>query len=311
MRFKKIIIMAMVSLMSVASVAYDKSNETIKMIVAFPAGSATDAVARIIQNKLNKELGKNVVIEYKLGTAGGLACDALIRANPSDTVLMINSVGFVINSIINSNNACDYTKVQPIALLGEFPFVLVTSTKFGITDLKKWPDRSISYSTSGIGSGGHITGEHLKTILGKDLIHVPYKGVSQSLPDLLSGTIDISFNFPFLVVPYINDGKLLPVAVTGGKRIKELPNVPTFDELGYKNIEGTWIHLFANNSNSNDSQKIQTIIKHAMGDKEFTNELNTIGAQPVNVSSVIPPKNYLNSEYNKFSKILSKIKLEN
>jgi len=260
---------------------------------------------------LNKELDKNIVIEYKLGAAGSVACDALIRSNPNETTLMVNGPGIVVNPIINANDLCDHTKVQPVALMGDFPFVLVTSTKFGVTDLKKWPSTPISYSTSGVGSGAHVTGEYFKSITGKNMIHIPYKGVVQAIPDLLAGTVDTSFTFPFLAVPHIKDGKLLPVAVTGKTRLKELPDVPTFDELGYKNVEGTWIHLFSNNADSADVRQIQTIIKQAMSEKEFVNELNAVGMQHGGASNVIPPKNYMDIEYKKFSKILTKVKLEN
>ena len=314
MFIKKGVIVAMLSLMSTMGslgIAEAKSSETIKMIVGYPAGSPADAVSRIVQARLNKDFDKNIVIEYKAGAAGSIACDALARSNTNETILMVNGPGMLVNPIINPADNCNYNKVYPVALMGDFPFLLVTSTKFGVTDLKKWPDTPISYSTSGVGSGAHLTGEYFKSITGKNMVHVPYKGVVQSLPDLLAGTVDVSFTFPFLVVPHVKDGKLLPVAVTGKSRLKELPNVPTFDELGYKNVEGTWIHLFANNSDSEDIRKIRDILKQAMGEKEFVQELNAVGMQHGGASNVIPPKNYLDNEYKKFNKILSKVKIEN
>lgn len=303
---KKTIIMTVLSLMTAVAMppaVADTTQETIKLISTYPVGGPGDNVVRAVQTRIKKELGKNVVLDYKLGA--GLACNEL--TNSKDTVIMISHPAFITNSILNPNSACDYTKVTPLSLLGNWPMMLTVSKQFNQTNIKKWPTGA-TYASSGIGTGGHLLGEMLSVAIKGDMIHVPYKGVPQYLPDLISGRVDVAFTPSSAIVPYILNDQLLAVAVTGKQRLKELPNVPTLDELGYKSVTSpTWMHVFTNNIDSSDALKVQAILKKAAGEAEFVNELQTIGLD-VEQKNTIPPKDYVTSEHVRFDKIINKIK---
>jgi tripartite-type tricarboxylate transporter receptor subunit TctC len=308
---KKVIIMAVVSLMtSMAGMqATANTTNTVRFVISYPAGGPGDQVARLLQNKLEKELNKTVIVENRAGN--GIACNQILNAPPTETVLMMTHPGFITNSIMNSDSACEYNKVKPVALLGSWPLMLVVSNKFGITDIKKWP-AGVTYSTTGIGTGGHLIGGMLSANAKLDMRHVPYKGVPQYMPDLISGEVNASFTPAGSIVPYIRENKMLPVAIASARRNKELPNVPTLEELGYKNIDSpTWMHIFANTSESEDAVKVQTAMKNILSDKELTDKLNAIGLETVDASKTVPPKDFIKLEHAKFEKIISKVKITN
>jgi len=305
---KKLIIMALVSLMTSIQATADTKN-TIRFVISYPAGGPADQVARLLQNKLEKELNKTVVVENRAGN--GIACNQILNAPLTETVLMMTHPGFITNSMINPDSACDYNKVKPVALLGSWPLMLVVSNKFGTTDIKKWPTE-VTYATTGIGTGGHLIGEMLSATAKLDMRHVPYKGVPQYLPDLISGEVNASFTPAGSIVPYIRENKMLPVAVASTRRNKEMPNIPTLDELGYRNIDSpTWMHIFANTSDSQDAVKVQTAMKLILSDREFTDKLGAIGLDAVDASNTVPPKDFIKLEHAKFEKIIGKVKIVN
>lgn len=303
--------MAVVSLMTAMAGMQANANttNTVRFVISYPAGGPGDQVARLLQNKFEKALNKTVVVENRAGN--GIACSQLLTANPTETVLMMAHPGFITNSIINSDSACDYNKVKPVALLGSWPLMLVVSNKFGVTDLKKWP-KGVTYSTTGIGTGGHLIGEMLSANTKLDMRHVPYKGVPQYLPDLISGEVDSSFTPAGSIAPYIRENKMMAVAIASKRRSKDLPEVPTLDELGYKNIDSpTWMHIFANTSDSEDVVKVQNAMKLILSDKEFTDKLSAIGVETVDASNTIPSKDFIKLEHAKFEKIINKVKIAN
>jgi tripartite-type tricarboxylate transporter receptor subunit TctC len=305
---KKLIIMALVSLMISMQATADTKNN-IRFVISYPPAGPADQIARLLQNKLEKELNRNIIVENRAGN--GVACNQIINASPSETVLMLSHPGFITNSIINSDSACEYNKVKPVALLGSFPMMLVVSNKFGVTDLKKWP-KEVTYATSGIGTGGHLIGEMLSANTKLDMRHVPYKGVPQYLPDLISGEVNASFTPAGSIVPYIRENKMLPVAVASKRRHKDFPEVPTLDELGYRNIDSpTWMHIFANTSDSQDAVKVQTAMKLILSDKEFTDKLGAIGLDAVDASNTVPSRDFIKLEHARFEKIINKVKIAN
>jgi tripartite-type tricarboxylate transporter receptor subunit TctC len=301
---RKIVLVAVVSLMT-ALTSVANAGDTIKLVSTYPPGGPGDNVVRAIQARLKKEIDKNIVIDYR--TAAGAACNELTNSRTSDTLLMISHPAFITNSIINPASACNFAKITPVALIGSWPMLLTVSKQFALTDIKKWPNGTL-YASSGIGTGGHLLGEMLSTSTKSNMVHVPYRGVPQYVPDLISGRVDAAFTPSTAIVPYIQNDQLVAVAVTGKMRIKELPNVPTLDELGYKNIDSpTWMHMFSNNLDTEDVLKVQAVLKKAAADKEFVNELQSIGLEVVDSKNTIPNKDYVITEHTKFEKIINKL----
>jgi tripartite-type tricarboxylate transporter receptor subunit TctC len=309
---RKAIIMSMLGLMSAMTsvgTAHASPQDTIKLISTYPPGGPGDQVVRAVQTRLKKELDKNVVIDYKTGA--GMACNEVVNTQPTETVLMISHPAFITNSIINPGSSCDYTKVVPVSLLGNWPMMLTVSNDFGKTDIKKWPT-GVTYASSGIGTGGHLLGELLSVTAKLEMTHVPYKGVPQYLPDLISGRVNAAWTPASAIVPYIQENKMFAVAVTGKRRNKVAPDVPTLEELGFKGIESpTWMHIFSNTGNTEDFLKAQAVIKKALADKEFVAEMRDIGLDTVDAKDAVPPKDYVTSEHKRFDKLINKIKTMN
>lgn len=240
------------------------ANDAIKIVVPFAPGSATDGAAKAIQQTVGKELNRTFVLDHKPG-AGGQIGTAIVANNKSkDTVLLVHSAGLGINNASPHSQYNLDRDLIPVAYLGYIPLVLVSTPK-----VKTIPsDRPVYYGSAGVGSGTHLNGEAFGRLTKKNFVHVPYKGSSAVLPDLLSGQLDISFEFWPTIIQHVETGKLNAIAVLSRQRLPQMPNVPTFQELGYKNFGfDTWIVVMANSTaDPDDIRTIQQALTKVLQD---------------------------------------------
>jgi tripartite-type tricarboxylate transporter receptor subunit TctC len=255
---KKLICLFLLS----ASVAF--ANDPIKIVVPFAPGSATDGAAKAIQQTVGKELDRPFVLDHKPGAGGQIGTAIVANNKGKDTVLLVHSAGLGINNATPHSQYNLERDLIPVAYLGYIPLVLVSNPK-----LKAIPDnRPVYYGSAGVGSGTHLNGEAFGRLTKKDFVHVPYKGSSAVLPDLLSGQLDISFEFWPTVIQHVEAGKLNAIAVLSRQRLPQMPNVPTFRELGYKDFGfDTWIVVMANSTaNPDDIRAIQQALIKVLQD---------------------------------------------
>ena len=229
-------------------------TSTVKILVGFPPGGGTDAMARVVAPKLSAMWGVPVVIENRAGAAGVIAADIASKSPADGTVLLmahINShalapaLGTRLSYVVER----DFT---PITLVGVTPNLLICNndqpakTLKDLIELCKNNPGKISFASAGGGSAQHFALEMFKLRAGIDALHVPYKGSGPALTDLIGGQVNYCFETMTSATPHVKGGKAVAIAQTRSKRSKAFPNVPTVAELGFPGFDATtWYGLMA------------------------------------------------------------------
>ena len=212
----------------------------VRLIVPFAPGGTTDIVARVIGERLQKELGQPVIVENRGGAGGVLGASEIAKAAPDGyTIGMATVSTTATNPAINPRIPYDPVKdFSPIVNIAATPNVVAVHPSFKardyaglIAELKARPGRH-SYGTAGTGSIGHLQMELFKSLAGLYILHIPYKGSGPALNDAMAGTVPIVFDNLPSALPFIRDGRLVPIVVSSAGRSAQLPNVPTFQEVG-------------------------------------------------------------------------------
>ncbi|ADU98118.1 tripartite tricarboxylate transporter substrate binding protein [Alicycliphilus denitrificans] len=227
----------------------------VRMIVPFPPGGPTDVMGRTAAKAMGDRLGQQFVVENKAGAGGNIGTDAVAKAAPDGYTIGLTAISSLaiaphLYSSVPFNVEKDFV---PISLVGTTPCALVIHPAAPFSDLKgmvayaKANPGKLSYATSGIGTSNHLAAELLQSVAGIQLTGVPYKGSSQIVPDLLSGTVMMSMESSLATtLQHVRAGKLKAIAVTSPQRAKALPDVPTVAESGYPGFEvETWFGLVA------------------------------------------------------------------
>jgi tripartite-type tricarboxylate transporter receptor subunit TctC len=229
-------------------------NRPIKLIAPYPAGGGVDAVARLIGERLATRLGQPIVVDNKPGAAATIGGDALAKSAPDGYTLMVGSItDYAIAPHVHKNLSFDVRKdFAPIVEMGYGTVILVVSADFPPRNVKelialaKSKPGELSFASSGIGGLQHLNGEMFKQMAGIDLVHVPYKGTTQLLPDLLAGRVPMAIDSLPAHLPHIKSGKVRVLAVASATRAATLPDVPTMAEAGLPGYESaTNYTLFA------------------------------------------------------------------
>jgi len=231
-------------------------SRTVRMLVPYAPGGATDIIARIVGAKLTESLGQSFIVENRPGANGNLALEATAKA-PSDGYTLL--VGNVSTNAINESIYASQLSIRPsqdligITKLVEIPHIVVASASFppnSIRELvalaKKEPGK-INFASVGMGSYPHLDMERLMKAAGIELTHVPYKGgAGQAIPAMIGGEVQLAFFNMASLLPHIKSGRLKALAAIPAQRLPELPNVPTLAEQGFPGIgTNAWQGLFA------------------------------------------------------------------
>ena len=220
-------------------------SKSIRWLVPYPAGGGADFLARTIGQQLSTQIGQPVVIENKPGGNTAIAASEVARA-PADgyTVLSADNGTMVFNTALYGKLSYNPDKdLTPVTLMGRFPMILVVGPGSDAKDAKDFIAKAkaapgkISYGSAGAGSPHHLAMELLKTRTGLHMVHIPYRGAAPALGDLAGGQIPVMMVDMAAGAGFIKSGKIRPLAVANDKRLPQLPDVPTFDELGVKGVE--------------------------------------------------------------------------
>ena len=218
----------------------------ITIVVSYPAGGDTDAVARLFAEKLSARVGQPVVIDNRVGASGTIGNAYVGKAAPDGYTLLLTPGTFASAPVVlKTGSGASYDPVQgftPIVQTGTVPLFLVASPQSGLASVKDVvaagkAKKPLVYGSPGTGSPMHFVGEMLNKAAGIDIAHAPYKGVAPSVNDVLGNHIPLAWVPLGPVMPHIAGGKLVPLAVALPQRSPLLPNVPSLAELGYKDID--------------------------------------------------------------------------
>ena len=229
-------------------------NRTIRLVVPFPAGGTTDILAREVAQKLSEVFGQSVVVDNRPGAAGNIGSDLVAKSAPDGYTLLMGTVGtHAINPSLYSKMPYDHVKdFAPVVLVAGVPNVLVVNPALPVNSvadlikLAKDKPGQINFASSGSGTSIHLSGELFKTMAGVDMTHVPYKGSSPALTDLIGGQVQIMFDNLPSALPQIKGGRLRAIAVTSLKRAPVLPDIPTINESGLPGFEASsWFGMLA------------------------------------------------------------------
>lgn len=225
----------------------------IRFVAPFPPGTASDVVARIVAQRLGERLGQQVVVDNRSGASGTIGVETVARANPDGYTWTLgttstHALAAILNLRLGYDPLRDFT---PVALLGDAPYVLTTNTAVPAANLPEFigytranPAR-VHYGSVGNFSLGHLSGELLKKTARMDMVHVPYKGSTLALIDLLAGRIQLNISTLPAPLPHVRAGKLRALAVTSRERISALPQTPTVAESGLPGYHvSLWMGVF-------------------------------------------------------------------
>ncbi|MNU67709.1 Tripartite tricarboxylate transporter family receptor [compost metagenome] len=227
-----------------ARAASDYPAQPIRMIVPYVAGGAADITARVVAANMAKTLKGTIVVENKPGANGMIGTDFVAKAAPDGYTLLLDASGpLVVNPSLYKKTPYDpLTAFAPISQITSYQYALVVpeqSPVRSVDDLiaaARQKPGAMTYGSAGVGAGGHLAGELLAIQTGTELTHIPYKGNAQALTDVLGGQLAFTFDTTVTAAPHIQSGKLRAYAVTGPRRASSLPDIPTMQELGYKDF---------------------------------------------------------------------------
>lgn len=249
MKISRLVAVSLALFASAALAAWPE--KPIRMYIGYAAGGSTDVVARLLAPKLGEKLGQPIVIENKPGAAGDFAAELMLQAPADGYTLMMSTVALhAINPGLFKQKFDPIADFTPIAMVCSYPMILIGSPQTSFRtpgELKALAAKQPTfYSSSGVGSPGHLAGELLVKATGANLTHVPYKGGSPSVLAIMSGEAQANFATLPAVVPHIRAGKVRAIGLASSERNPAVPDVPTMAELGLRDFEvGTWSALIA------------------------------------------------------------------
>jgi tripartite-type tricarboxylate transporter receptor subunit TctC len=264
-------------------------SKPVRMIVPFAAGGATDVVARLLAQKLTEMWGQSVIVENKVGAGGNIGGDAVAKAAPDGYTLLMASGAIVTNPHMYKNMPFDTAKdLVAITNVASGPQVIAVTPDFPARDLKeliayaKANPRRVNYGSAGIGAQTHLVLENFSSAAGIELTHVPYKGESAALTDLMGGQIQLVAANLGAAINLAKEGKIRALAVTSPERSAQLPDVPSASEFvpGFKSTG--WFGLLAPTGTPREViDKVQRDSARALASEDFRARLTQLGMAPV------------------------------
>ena len=311
-----LVIVALSTLLPLAAGAEGYPNKPVRLIVPFPAAGTTDLLARAIAQKLSEALGQQFVVDNRPGAGGNIGSEIVAKAAPDGYTLLMGTVGtHAINQSLYAKMPYDNVKdFVPVVLVAGVPNVLVVNPGVPVKSvadlvaLAKERPGMINFASSGNGTSIHLSGELFKTMTGTQITHVPYKGSSPALTDLLGGQVQIMFDNLPSSLPHIKSGKLRAVAVTSSKRAPALPELPTIAESGIASLAGfeasSWFGILAPAGTPRDIvQRINAEANRALQSPDMKDKLLSQGAEAVGNSPEFFA-DYIRSETVKWAKVV-------
>ena len=250
----RIVLLAVAVCLTPGAMAQDYPAKPVRILSGFAAGGAADIIGRVVAQRLSDTWKQPFVVETRAGAAGIIAAEAVARSAPDGYTLLVGTMTThgIAPSLYKKLPYDVIRDFAPVALIGHIPLVMSVGNSIPASSvdqfvaLAKAAPGKYSFATAGGGTPPHLTGELFRSRFGLDLVHVPYKGTAPAVTDLIGGQVSMTIDGLTVQLPHIRAGKLKALAAASAKRIATLPDVPTFAELGYPELQvSLWYSLFA------------------------------------------------------------------
>ena len=293
-------------------------GKPIRLIVPLPPGGGNDTIARLIGQKISPTLGQQIVVDNRPGAGGIIAAEAVARAPGDGYTLLLANVA-VMTIVPNAQKKVPYDALRdfaPVSLIASAPQLVVVHPSLPVksvkelTALARAKPGALNYASNGIGSSTHLATEMFCLMAGVKMVHVPYKGLSIAMTDLLSGQVPLMFSSAVAMLPHVKNNKLRAIAMTGVKRSPVLPEVPTVDEAGLKGYEaGSWYGIAAPANTPRPiierlNREIVAVVKSKdMQDRLINEAVHPIGSTPEEFAA------HIKLEFERMARVLREAKI--
>lgn len=267
----------------------DYPARPVRVIVNVTAGGGVDNVARILAQHNSALWGQPFVVDNRTGAGGSIGAELVAKAAPDGYTLLVSSSGIVTNAAIRPQGYDPIRDLQPVTMLTTAPYLVLTTATLPIASVKdlvamaKSKPGGVSFASAGQGSILHLGAELLVALSGTQMLHVPFKGVGDAYPAVISGDVNWILGFPISAMPLVKAGRLKAIAVTSGTRSKLLPDMPTVAESGVPGYDMRgWFGMFTPARLPADIlAKLNSEAKRAMNAPEIVRRMNLEGAEVV------------------------------
>lgn len=300
--------------------AFAQSDKPLKLIVPFPAGGTADILPRIIAEKMRTDFPAGVIVENKAGAGGNIGADAVYSSDPDGTTLLVSPPGpIAINHNLYSKLSFDPTQWVPVTMVATVPNVLAVSNKLPVQNLSEFisylkanPGK-VNYASQGNGSTSHLTASMFMQLTGTKMTHIPYKGTSPALVDLIGGNVDVFFDNLSSSMPYQKSGKIRIFAIADDQRSSALPTIPTFAELKLPAMNAvTWFAVVAPpKTPATVVNGLQKSMAAALAMADVQRHIMGMGAEPRGWSPA-KTRDFIRAETDKWNSVIksANVKLE-
>lgn len=291
---KKLLMTLALSLGLAANAAADAyPSRAIKVIVPFPAGQASDTIARLVGEQLGRALGQAVVVENRPGAGGNIGSEAGARSAPDGYTLTMATAALPISKNVYKKLPFDPARdFEPVSLMTVTPLVLIARPSLpandvaSLVDLARKQPGKLTFASSGQGTSHHLSGELLKAVAGVDILHVPYKGAAPAMVDLMSGQIQLMFATTPTTLANLSSGRIKVLGVASATPVKVLPDAPTLASAGLKGVEATSIYGLLVPAKTPDDivEKLNNALQKGLQDPEVQKKMSMQGIEIVSTT---------------------------
>jgi tripartite-type tricarboxylate transporter receptor subunit TctC len=285
------LLLALVAPASVAEAAEAYPSKPIRLIVPFSPGGPADVLARVVGDKIGASMGKPVVVDNRAGAGGNIGMALVAKAAPDGYTLVLAPAGnLTVNPSLYRNVPYDVAKdFAPVTVVAAVPNILVVHPSIPAKNLTEFiayaraHPGQLNFSSPGAGSGAHLAGELFKSVVGTDMVHVPFNGIAPAVTALLAGDVQLIFAGAPAVLQHVRAGKLHALGVASLKRIAGAPDLPTLSESGLAGFDVTsWYSIVAPAGTPSEIvARLQREIDKALHEPDVREKLAGLGAEPI------------------------------